>query len=243
MTRSELVARYGVRDRLALSLLLPYDSKAQTVRYSTLNGTPYLPPYGDIHHRTETLRGIADGELLLLWAPAAGGPSEWRLGIGATLPLGTTVADPIDLGRRGVKHEHLQFGSGVIAPQFEAAWSRRFNTVTGTALVQATIPVTTNSHGFRAPRSYRWSLGPSFDTGTISVALKAAGQYQTIGRWNGEIDEGTGFSNAGLRLQLSVPWRSLTIEPSVYRELYSHGLHDQSFSQGTTLALGISRTF
>jgi hypothetical protein len=243
---AEVNAAYGLRAGLAMSLRLPYDIKDQHVRYTTLDGEPFVPPYGDIHHRTETLRGISDGDLLVLWVPATSGPSRWHLGIGTTLPLGHTVPDPVELGREGKKHEHLQFGSGVFAPEAEIAWSRPVRRAIASALLQATIPLTTNEHGFRAPKNFRWSAGPSFAIGRGSVGLSVAGQYQTIGRWHGQLDEGTGFSNGGLRLQFSFPIHGATIATSVYRELYSHGLNTvehETFSQGTTLGLTINRTF
>ena len=89
---SDLGAAYGLRPGFALSLRVPYDIKDQRVRYTTLTGEPFVPPYGDIHHRTETLRGISDGDLLLLWAPK----TDWHIGFGTTLPLGYTVPDPIE---------------------------------------------------------------------------------------------------------------------------------------------------
>jgi len=242
--RSELNAAYGLRDGMAVALRLPYDVKDQRVRYTTLAGEPYTPPYGDIHHRSETLRGVSDGALLVRWQPAAGGASQWQLGIGTTLPLGETVADPVALGREGKTHEHLQFGSGVFAPELDVAWSRPVAGVVASGAIQATVPLTTNGRGFRAPKNFRWSIGPSFRAAGTGIALSAAGQYQTIGRWHGETDEGTGFSNGGLRLQLSFPpLGGVSIAPSVYRELYSHGLNDETFSQGTTLGLTLSRSF
>jgi hypothetical protein len=247
LVHSELNAAYGLRPGLAASLRLPYDVKDQRVHYTTLTAEPFVPPYGDIHHRSETLRGISDGDLLLLWAPSTSGPSRWRFGIGTTLPLGATVEDPVALGREGKKHEHLQFGSGVFAPEAEIAWSRPIRKAVASALLQATVPLTTSSRGFRPPKNFRWSAGPSFNVGRVGVALSAAGQYQTIGRWHGETDEGTGFHDGGLRLQLAVPaWSGVTVSPSIYRELYSRGLNeeeDETFSQGTTVSLTISRTF
>jgi hypothetical protein len=243
---AELTAAYGLRDALAMSLRLPYDSKDQHVRYTTLDGQPFVPPYGDIHHRTETLRGVSDGDLLVQWAPASRGASRWRFGLGTTLPLGHTVPDPVRLGLEGKKHEHLQFGSGVFSPEVELAWSRPIARSTTSALLQWTVPLSTNEHGFRPPKNFRWSLGPSFAIGRASVGLSAAGQYQTIGRWHGLADEGTGFSNGGLRLQFSYPLAGATVTPSIYREVYSHGLNStehETFSQGTTAALAISRTF
>lgn len=243
---SELDTTYGVRQGVALSLRLPYDVKDQHVRYTTLDGQPFVPPYGDIHHRTETLRGISDGDLLVLWQPASSGPSRWRFGFGTTLPLGHTVPDPVLLGLEGKQHEHLQFGSGVFSPEAELAWSRPIHNAVAAALLQATVPFRTNDQGFRPPKNFRWSAGPSFAVGRGSIALSVAGQYQTIGRWHGAIDEGTGFSNGGLRLQLSFPASSAVITPSVYRELYSRGLataEHETFSQGTTVSLTIARSF
>jgi hypothetical protein len=244
---AELSTTYGLRQGLALSLRLPYDVKDQHVRYTTLDGQPFIPPYGDIHHRTETLRGKSDGDLLVLWQPATNGASRWRFGFGTTLPLGHTVPDPVRLGLEGKTHEHLQFGSGVFSPEAEIAWSRPVHSALASALLQATVPLGTNEHGFRAPKNFRWTIGPSFAVGRGSIALSVAGQYQTIGRWHGAVDEGTGFSNGGLRLQGSLPpFRGVAITPSIYRELYSHGLNTaehETFSQGTTVALTVARSF
>jgi hypothetical protein len=244
---AELNTTYGLRQGLALSLRLPYDVKDQHVRYTTLDGQPFVPPYGDIHHRTETLQGQSDGDLLVLWQPATGGASHWHFGLGTTLPLGHTVPDPVQLGLEGKEHEHLQFGSGVFAPEAEIAWSRPVHTATATALLQATVPLSTNEHGFRPPKNFRWSVGPSFTLRRLGIAVSAAGQYQTIGRWHGLVYEGTGFSNGGLRLQLSLPpVGGFAIMPSVYRELYSHGLNTaehETFSQGTTFSLTVARSY
>ncbi|HEX8153328.1 MAG TPA: hypothetical protein VF698_09400, partial [Thermoanaerobaculia bacterium] len=69
-------------------------------------------------------------------------------------------------------------------------------------------------------------------------------QYQTLGKWNGEVDEGTGFQNGGVTLQLSVPWNGAVIAPSVYRELWSHGHHEgESFSQKWTWSVAVGRSF
>lgn len=224
---------------------VPYDVKDQRIRYSTLAGAPYQPPYGDIHHRTETLRGLADGDLLLLWSPPSRGASHWRFGIGTTLPFGNTVPDPVALGRLGEKHQHLQFGSGVFAPEAEIAWSRPWSrTVLASAIVQATLPLDANGEGFRPPKNVRWSVGPTIRAGRAGVSLSAAGQYQTVGRWNGETDEGTGFSNGGLRLQISVPvGRSVTVAPSLYREVFSRGFNDETFSQESTVGVTFTRAF
>ena len=238
LIRTNLTAIYGLRDNLGLSLQLPFDVKDQRVHYTTLNGAPFVPPYGDIHHRTEKLSGIADGDLILLWSPSP----EWRFGFGTTLPLGRTVEDPVRLGLQGKRHDHIQFGTGLPAPEIELAWRKSV----ASAQVQVTWPIGTNSRGFRAPKNFRWSAGPTFTSGSTAFGISASGQYQAIGRWHGVIDEGTGFSNGGLRAHVSFRLGSVSVTPSIYREVYSHGLNakdHETFSQGTTLALTIQRSF
>src|SRR5438046_1188753 len=89
LSHSDLTIDHGLGGRTQLSLRLPYDIKEMRVRYSTLDGGPFVPPYGDIHHRNETLRGVSDGALVLGWSPHA----SWRLGSGTTLLVGTPVSD------------------------------------------------------------------------------------------------------------------------------------------------------
>lgn len=238
VTRAELTAQYGLRDGMQATLRMPYDIKDQTIRYATLAGQPYTPPYGDIHHRTETLRGISDPSLMFDWSAL----ESWQFGIGTTLPLGHTVPNPVILGRLGLRHEHLQFGSGTFEPKISALYSRG-GMVPFFARVEQTLSLYENGDGFRAPHTTVASLGPSFRYSSITIAPSLGAQYQTVARWNGENDEGTGFHNGGLRLQVSVPFRSMLITPGVYRELWSHGFAEQTFTQGTTWSIAISRMF
>ncbi len=154
VTHYEVSADYGLRNNMQLSLRLPYDIKAQRVHYATLSGAPYVPPYGDIHHRTETLRGISDGTILLDWSPQ----SQWIFGLGTTLPFGHIAPNPIVLGRLGLKHEHIQFGSGT------------FEHLSG-HLVRASAPAafpslraSTASIKLSAGGAEKWMKAPGFRT-------------------------------------------------------------------------------
>ncbi len=234
LTHTELRADYGLRENLQVAVRLPYDVKAMRVRYSLLDGTPYTPPYGDIHHRTETLRGISDPSVRLETARG-----NWLFGAGTTLPLGHIVPDPVRLGEEGKTHQHIQFGSGTFQPLLSAQFANaRF-----VAAAEAKLSAYENREGFRAPAELNWSLGPSFRLGTVTVDPRLTGQHQGIGRWSGEIDEGSGFHNGGLRLHVSVPYRGTIIAPSVYRELWSHGMHEETFRQRVTFGLSLMRTF
>lgn len=237
---TELLVDYGAKERLTLSLRVPYDVKDQRVRYTTLSGEPYVPPYGDIHHRTETLRGVSDGQVTALF-PLGG---SLLIGAGLSIPWGRTEPNPIVLGREGKKHEHIQFGSGTVDPVVSVLWTRPLGMLVLVASADGEIPLYENRHGFKAPVTVRYAAGPSIRFGTTGVSLEYAGQYQSIGRWNGERDEGTGFHNGGIFLRASfLPWKGFRVAPGIYREVYSRSLSSETFHQGTTYSLTLSRFF
>ena len=238
LTHYDLAAAYGLRETLQLNLTLPYDVKAMQIRYTTLDGGPFIPPYGDIHHRTETLTGISDAALGLEWRVRP----QWVAGFGVSLPIGRTEPDPIVLGREGKTHEHIQFGSGTVQPRLSLEYTRP-GRVTWFGRTEARVSLYENDEGFRAPSALTWSLGPTTRVRRAGVDLRFEGQHQSVARWSGEMDEGTGFTNGGARVGLSIPIGPLQVAPSVYQELFSRGLHGETFEQGTTWSLALSRTF
>lgn len=225
VTNAEAVVEHGLRDNLQLSVRIPYDIKDQHVRYTTLDGAPFTPPYGDIHHRTETLRGLSDPTWMLQWSM-----QQWLFGAGTTLPLGHTVEDPVRLGNLGLKHEHIQFGSGTFEPRFLAQWAnaRLF------ARAEATVPLYESAKGYKPPYVVAWSAGPMWR----NVTLMLDGQHQTLAHWHGLTDEGTGFDAGGVRVMYTTPWH---VTAGVYRELWSHGFDEQTFHQRTTVSVGYTR--
>jgi hypothetical protein len=235
LTHTETTLTYGIRERMQLSLRLPYDVKDVNIAYETLDGAPFTPPYGDIHHRTQTLRGLSDPTVQLDWMARPG----LIVGAGLSMPLGDTVENPVVLGREGKEHQHIQFGSGTFRPSLSAQWSRPAFSVR----VETRLSLYENDEGFRAPNNFLWSLGPTFRARGVTIDPRLQGQHQTLGKWNGEADEGEGFTNAGVRLQVSLPpYRGISVASAVYRELYSKGLHhDEKFRQGTTWSLSMMR--
>ena len=241
---ADLFAAYGLGGNSELSLRLPYDVKDQHVHYETLDGQPYVPPYGDIHHRTETLRGVSDAELLYWKAPAFLSGKSWgvTLAAGTTLPIGKTVPDPVRLGLEGKKHEHLQFGSGTFDPRLVVdAFERAGRIVFGEA-VDARLPVYESSGGYRPPVNIQWEAGPAIPFGAFSISVQFTGQYQSVGKWHGLEDEGTGFTSGGTVLRATDRASEKTsIWAAVYREIFAHGSSGQTFHQGLTLSVGITR--
>ena len=242
----DLFAVYGLGNASQLSLRIPYDVKDQHVRYTTLDGDPYVPPYGDIHHRTETLWGVSDADLLFWKAPALlqRPNSGVSIALGTTLPIGKTVPDPVRLGLEGKKHEHLLYGSGTFDPKLVVyAWQRAGRFLIGEA-VDARLPVYESPGGYRPPVNVLWGLGPSLLLGRWSVSLQYEGQYQSVGKWHGVEDEGTGFvSGGGVLRGTFLVNPKLTVFGGLYHELFSHGSSGQTFHQGLTVSLGVTRIF
>jgi len=242
---ADLFAAYGLGANSQLSLRVPYDVKDQHVHYETLDGQPYVPPYGDIHHRTETLRGLSDGELLFWKAPGFLSGSSWgvTLAAGTTLPIGKTVPDPVRLGLEGKKHEHLQFGSGTFDPRLAVDAFERVGSVLFGEAVDARLPVYQSSGGYRPPVNIQWGAGPALPLGAFAVSLQFSGQYQSVGKWHGLEDEGTGFTIGGVVIRGSYRASPKTeISAGLYREIFSHGSSGQTFHQGLTLSLAVTET-
>jgi hypothetical protein len=231
----ELSAQYGLGENVQLSLRVPYDVKAMQIRYTTLDGAPFTPPYGDIHHRTETLRGAGDPSLAIDVARGS-----FIFGGGLSFPLGRIEADPIDLGRRGLTHEHMQFGTGTVQPILAAQWRHARWTANG----EARLTLYANREGYRSPHTLVWSVGPSFQAGRVTIDPRLTGQYQSLGRWHGEVDENSGFHSGGVRVQTAIPWRGIVVAPAIHRELWSRSLHhDESFRRPWTWSVMLARTF
>lgn len=238
--KADLLVAYGASHSVTITARMPYEIKDQLIEYRTLDGQRYDPPYGDIHHRTGVHQGVGDAEVLASYALG----SDWLIGAGFTIPTGETQPNPIEAGRLGLVHQHLLFGSGTVDPRIGVQWTRHVAGVRLIASADARIPVYENRHGFRAPATVRWSAGPSVPVGTTGLALQWAGQYQSIGKWSGEIDEGTGFHNGGVFLNASflLPG-TIRVSPGIYVEAYSNSLSDQSFTQKPTFSVVISRLF
>lgn len=231
----ELIAQYGLRHGVQLAVRLPYDVKSMNVNYTTLEGAPFTPPYGDIHHRTETLSGVGDPSLTVEVARGS-----MILGAGVSFPAGRIEPDPMMLGIRGIAHQHMQFGSGTFQPILSAQW----NDFGWTAGAEARLSLYENREGLRSPHVLLASAGPSFRAGRFSIDPRLAAQYQSIGRWNGVVDENSGFHSGGVRLQVSAPWRDVVIAPAVHRELWSRSLHhDESFRRDWTWSVMLARSF
>ena len=182
----------GLGHGLGIEAVVPFRHVISRVHFLDADRQPLERPEGDIHHRNETLSGIADPWLMLHAGTRRG---EWGLAAraGVTLPLGRTEPDPFALGDLGLPHQHIQFGTGTVDPVLGLAAGRRFGAVEFTTIAEARFMVAENSHGYQAGhRYYAEATASRRLSGPWSAGLGLLAAREDAERWNGVVrtDEG-----------------------------------------------------
>jgi hypothetical protein len=189
LANTSLAAEYGLARGVGLALASFYRQVHARVRFQDEARAPVVLPSGDIHHRNETLRGPGDPWAMVV---VGGGVGAWSIAgrAGVSVPLGRTEPNPFELGRRGLPHQHIQFGTGTWDPIVGLALGRRFTWATLVASAQARLVAYANGHGYRAGDRYdgsafierrlgaRWRVQGGFDVG-----------HEAAERWSGIVEE------------------------------------------------------
>jgi hypothetical protein len=205
LAETTAVSAVGIGRGAGVELAVPVRTVATRVRFVDAERRPITPPEGDLHHRNETLVGSADPLLLL---HLARGGRTWTTAsrLGLTLPLGRTVPDPFELGRQGIRHQHVQFGTGTWDPLVGLGVGRRIGPFGLSLLGLARFTLAENDHGYRAGHRYHASLradralaGTWWLSGGFDLARENAE------RWHGRRDEEEGnLGRTDLLLALGV---------------------------------------
>jgi len=192
LAETSAVTSVGLGKNLGLELLVPFRTAAMRVRFKDEERRPFVPAEGDLHHRNETLAGTGDPWLML---HAARPGRAWTLGVraGVSLPVGHTVANPFDLGRRGLRHQHVQFGTGTWDPLLGLMAGRRLGSFGLTVTGLARLALYRNEHGYQAGNRYQVSAlaeRPISGSWRGSLGLELAREQPE--RWDGRRDEEEG---------------------------------------------------
>lgn len=149
ITEAAFVTEVGLARGLGLEAIVPVRVVRTRIRFEDLEHQTIVVPSGSIHHRNETLSGPGDPWVLV---HAARGLGAWTVAArgGVSVPLGRTEPNPFDLGRRGLPHQHLQFGTGTWDPVAGVSAGRRFGQVGFVVHALARLVFGTNAHGYRA---------------------------------------------------------------------------------------------
>jgi hypothetical protein len=226
--RTLLHAAYSIDDAWTVSLQIPYDVKEADVRYELPDGTPFDNPLGDVHHRTETLSGLSDLRILAAWnrPGVALEGDRLTLAFGLSLPTGRTEDDPYVLGQAGIRHQHIQFGTGSVDPLAQLGYSA------GPMHVQAGVhaPLYENPQGYRGPVVVDWAVGPIVALAEeVSASLHYTGIYQGRAYWDGHRDPNSGYLLHGVTLALPVRLGRWTLRPTVLYVLEIDAAEGDSF--------------
>ena len=239
-----LSGEWAFDDRWGVEASLPVRSVWASVSYQTPDGADYVPLDAEVHHRDETVAGLADGRLMARYSRSVGG--VWVAArVGSTVPLGATEEDPFSAGDLGKRHQHIQLGSGAFEPvvSLDATWGGISQQTTAYATLQQ--PLYANDKGYEAGRrllagaQVGWKAAPDLLLSLIGEVGHEGGE-----RWQGVVrsDGMTGLTE--VRTGASLLWRSeaLTLQASlrvpVYRVLEASAEEPGEVIAPASLALG-----
>jgi hypothetical protein len=241
-----LDAELGVLPHLAVQVVAALRQTTDRIHFLDLMGAPYTPPVPDFHHRNETLVGPTDPWLLLHTAGTLGSYT-FAGRLGGTFPIGSTVTNPFVLGRQGLPHEHIQFGTGTFDPLMGAAVERRLKGVTLSLWTLDRLVLGTNSYGYQA--GHRLLFGASAQSTLGLTGFSFLGgldvYHETAETWNGVVEQEGNLGRTDILLDLSASWRvgkSTALTLGVKVPLHSFVVGEQA-SYPAIVTLGISSAY
>ncbi len=245
--RIDVGLKYQFNSGWMLEAIVPYAIKAQEATVEKIEGYPITDTEMDAilrsrdnHHRSETYTGLQDGEVLLGYnAQGLLQKSDVLAArLGTTVPLGSTEANPWELGEKGLKHLHIQFGSGTFNPIAELSYRMRlYGGLTANVNLRGKFPFYANSKTYRGSRELTYMAGVQYRfTDWLSLHASYLGFYQSYAFWAGkqDINSGLRYSIASLGTTVRTPYDA-TLLLTVALPLQQETLYDDSnaFLDGT----------
>jgi hypothetical protein len=220
-----LSAEYAFSELFGVEVQLPLRMVTARIDYTTPDGAPYEPLDPDVHHRDETLFGLADPWLLARFGAKLNG--VWLAARpGVSLPLGRTEEDPYALGDRGIEHQHIQFGTGTFDPLLVLEANQFIRPIELSAFAQAQASLYENQHGYRGPwRAYlALYAGTDLIREKLSLSLGPEVLHESAETWNGQVrqDGNLGRTEVSAAVTLSFINRRTTYALSAHVPLYRH---------------------
>jgi hypothetical protein len=226
---------------------IPFDVRAVRVAYETVSetgsGEPYDPPYDDIHHRNEVVAGLVDG-VVSLRRYAMVGPSVLGGGLGSTMPIGRTEADPFLLADQGLAHQHLQLGTGTFVPVLSGDLlisGRRWGSM---VWGQARLPLYANAKGYQPPYTATIGGGPTFRvTPTLQVLANVEVTAESAELWHATPHGGRFAVLGGIGAQYTLSAQTVLqagVRATAWQWTAKDGDEDATYVQPVIATVGIS---
>ncbi len=184
--RLDPMVNVGLGAGWQVSASLPLDLRAVAVRYETMDGGDFHPPYADIHHRDETLAGPVDGLFLIGRYAPIGGRVTFGARAGTTLPFGATQENPFALTERGLTHRHIQLGTGTFVPTVTIEGVLAGTRWGAAGWVTGRLPLYANSKGYQPGTGVQAGVGPTWRVvPPLTLLATVEGSYEGPERWSG----------------------------------------------------------
>lgn len=247
--RLELGLQYTVADGWDIVGRIPWEQKQQASAITAVDAATgaereAMQRNVDLHHRSVTLRGV--GDLMVLgrrrWSGVWREGDALTLSAGGTIPTGRTVENPYHLGEQGVRHLHIQFGTGTVDPLLETSYSAPIaGRVSAGAYLAGRFPFYENERTFCAPPDATVGLHVAHRTSDrLQLRLEGAAYAQGYGYWDGQQDENTGLLatsiTGGAALQLSTVSVSVDVRLPLSQRTLTEG---DAFTQGPTVVMTV----
>lgn len=239
-----LNATYGLSDSLAIDVQAPFRMTHTTVKFRGLSGGPLPPGYESIHHRNETLRGIGDPRVAGRTGASVAG-TDLSVQLGLTLPFGRTEENPFALGDAGLRHQHVQFGTGTFNPFVDLHARRRVGPLSVAVSGNALVPWLENEHGYRAGIRAAGGIrasAPAWKKLEPGIRLDVA--HEEPERWAGKVqqDGNLGRTDALLGVTVGYPAGSYHVSFDVAVPVWQR-IEGGQLEYPAVVGFGISRAF
>lgn len=229
LAEARAVVEHGLTPWLGVEAHLPVRLNIQRITFTRLDGTAFVPDYENIHHRDETRLGLGDPWLLLR---SDLGSQRWPLlvRVGASLPLGKAEPDPFQLGDAGVRHQHIQFGTGTLDPIVSASLGHVVDPWSVRLFGQAVLPLYRNAYGYQAGRRLVAGLGAARKLGQrlgLSASVDLADE--SAEHWSGVLHHEGNLGRTDLLVGLGLSGREQGFgwQVSVKVPVYTHAIDAQ----------------
>ena len=223
--RVDIGLKYQLGSRWTLEANIPYETKIQEATIEEIDSVTSAEREAilhnrDNHHRDETYTGPTDPDVLLGYqTQGLLTKNDFLSGrIGTTIPFGKTEEDPWKLGDAGLKHLHIQFGTGTFNPIADLHYSLPlYKGLGANGSIRGKFPFYENSKAYRGSMEYTYTAGLNYRfSDWLSFQTSYLGFYQSYAYWAGERDINTGlrFSMASVGASIVTPYNiplSLTL--------------------------------
>ncbi len=236
--RVDVGLQYQFNPQWALEANIPYEAKVQEATIEEIEPVSQteleaIVRNRDNHHRNETYTGPGDTDVLLGYRTTGFlMENDFLIGrIGTTLPFGKTEEDPWKLGDAGLKHLHIQFGTGTFNPVADLHYSfPLYKGLGANASLRGKLPLYENSKTYRGSREITYTAGLNYRFNDwLSLQTSYLGSYQSYAYWAGELDINSGlrFSMASVGASILTPY-NIPLSLTLMLPLTQETLYDDS---------------